>query len=113
MQFGIDWWIGVVGVCYLWFDMVLLLVMVGIVIIFDIVMFDSLFVGGLILFGFMLMMCVLLCNIVQLFEVDVSYLSVGDVVVLFWVDNMQDVIVLGCVIVQVGVIVQMWMVLQK
>jgi type III pantothenate kinase len=59
------------------------------------------------------MMRALSRNTAQLPEVDVSYLSAGDVVAPPWADNTQDAIALGCVIAQAGAIAQTWMALQK
>ena len=79
----------------------------------DIVTPDGLFAGGLILPGLTLMMHALSRNTAQLPEVDVGYLSAGDVVAPPWADNTQDAIALGCVIAQAGAIAQTWQALQK
>ncbi|CAJ0820371.1 Type III pantothenate kinase [Ralstonia wenshanensis] len=112
-QLGTDRWIGAIGARHLWPDTALLLVTAGTATTLDIVTPDGLFAGGLILPGLTLMMRALSRNTAQLPEVDVSYLSAGDVVAPPWADNTQDAIALGCVIAQAGAIAQTWMALQK
>lgn len=98
-QLGCDCFVVVIGVWVLFLDQELLVVICGMVIIIDVVSVDGCFEGGMILLGFGIMVILLVLNIVQL-------LCIDGVVLLecLFVDNIVEVIVVGCIVVQVGVI---------